>query len=586
MRCFHRASGRIFSREVLFVAGFLGAAAAWGTAPQLVAISPAGAQRGTEVEMTFKGERLQDAEEMICYEPGIQVLALASVTNQSVKARVKVAPDCSLGEHHLRLRTATGISELRTFFVGPYPVVDETEPNNDRTKPQKIALNSTIAGAIKSEDVDCFAVELKQGERFSAEVLGIRLGRANFDPRLTVFDQHDSIVADAEDTWLGMQDPFLSFNAPSNGTYIVQVRDVTYGGSDASQYLLHIGNFPRPECVYPLGGKMGEKVAFAFRSDAAGWFTNQIQLPASPEEKFGVYAEMDGLSAPSPNWIRVSPFANVMGNGTNRSREHAAITDIPPPLALNGIIAEKGQEDWFRFPATKGQTLEAKVYSRKLRSPLDSTIEVFDAAGKSLASDDDGRGVDSSVKFTPAESTNYFIRIRDTFGKGGADFAYRIEVDTPKPQINVKIPEVARNDTQSRQYISVPRGNRFASLISVKRANLDSAVALKLEGLPQGVTMLAEMMPAKVDAMPLVIEAASDAPIGGKLPAILQPSARTATDRSLDILIRMSSWCRVRRTMRITTARRWTKSASWSRKRRRSVCALWNQRCRWSRGGQ
>src|SRR5205823_1150840 len=164
------------------------------------------------------------------------VRGLNSTTNQSVQAQVKITADCSLGEHHLRVRTASGISELRTFFVGPYPVIEETEPNNERSKAQKVALNSTIAGVLKSEDVDCYAVELKQGQRFSAEVMGIRLGRANLDPRLTVFDEHDSIITDADDTWLGMQDPFLSFNAPSNGTYIVQVRDVTYGGSDASQY--------------------------------------------------------------------------------------------------------------------------------------------------------------------------------------------------------------------------------------------------------------------------------------------------------------------------------------------------------------
>src|SRR5436309_15841094 len=42
------------------------------TAPQLASISPAGAQRGAELEVNFSGERLQDAEEIICYEPGIQ----------------------------------------------------------------------------------------------------------------------------------------------------------------------------------------------------------------------------------------------------------------------------------------------------------------------------------------------------------------------------------------------------------------------------------------------------------------------------------------------------------------------------------
>src|SRR5882672_3933494 len=143
------------------------------TAPHLASITPTGGQRGTELEVSFNGDRLQDAEEVICYEPGIEVLKLNLATNKVVKAQLRIAPGCSMGEHHLRLRAATGISELRTFFVGPYPVVAETEPNNEPGKAQKIALNTTVEGVITSEDVDCFAIEAKKGQRISVEVEGI-----------------------------------------------------------------------------------------------------------------------------------------------------------------------------------------------------------------------------------------------------------------------------------------------------------------------------------------------------------------------------------------------------------------------------
>ena len=85
------------------------------------------------------------------------------------------------------------------------------------------------------------------------------------------------------------------------------------------------------------------------------------------------------------------------------------------------------------------------------------------------------------------------------------------------PHLAVKIPEVARNDTQSRQFIAVPRGNRFATLISAKRANFGGELVFGAEGLPPGVTLQADRMAANIDAMPLVFEAAPDAPIGGRL---------------------------------------------------------------------
>src|SRR5207253_1550264 len=110
-------------------------------------------------------------------EPGIKVLKIDAAKTNSIKAQIQIAADCPFGEYHLRLRTAGGISELRTFQVGPFPVVNEIEPNNASTNAQKIALNTTVSGNIASEDIDYFTVTAKKGERISAEVEGIRLGR-------------------------------------------------------------------------------------------------------------------------------------------------------------------------------------------------------------------------------------------------------------------------------------------------------------------------------------------------------------------------------------------------------------------------
>jgi hypothetical protein len=467
--------------------------------------------------VSFQGDRLQDAEEIFWYERGIEAIKFNSTTNNLVKAQIKIALDCPLGEHHVRLRASSGWSELRTFVIGPYPVLAEVEPNNDPAKAQPVPLNTTLTGVITSEDVDCFAVQVKKGQRLSAEVEGMRLGRGVFDSRLTVLDGSGAVVAAADDTWLGMQDPFVSFLAPSDGTYVMQLRETTYGGDDRCQYRLHIGSFPRPTLVYPMGGQAGEMLELKLFSEATGSFTQRVTLPAAALDKFGVFADLDGLTAPTPNWIRVSTFPNVLQNSPNQDREHATVTDLEPPLALNGIVSRPGEADWFRFKAAKGTALEVSVFARRLRSPLDSVIEVFDAGGNSLASNDDSAGADSSLKFTPSEATNYFVRIADTLGQGGPEYGYRIEITPANPRLAIKIPEVARNDTQSRQAIAVPRGNRFATLISAKRENFAGELAFGIENLLAGVTLAAERMAANIDAMPLVFEAAADAPVAGRL---------------------------------------------------------------------
>ena len=95
----------------------------------------------------------------------------STTTHVKVDGR-RSPPDCRLGEHAFRVRTATGICELRTFWVGALPVVDEKEPNSDFDKPQPIALNVTVHGVVENEDVDYFVVECKKGQRLSVEVEG------------------------------------------------------------------------------------------------------------------------------------------------------------------------------------------------------------------------------------------------------------------------------------------------------------------------------------------------------------------------------------------------------------------------------
>src|SRR5690349_9510174 len=115
--------------------------ATFGASPSLGGISPRGGQRGTEVDVVFSGDRLSDAQEVLLYQPGLTVSKLEVAGNNQVKVKLKIAPDARLGEYSMRLRTLTGISDLRTFYVGALPVVEEKEPNSEFMAPQKVPLN-------------------------------------------------------------------------------------------------------------------------------------------------------------------------------------------------------------------------------------------------------------------------------------------------------------------------------------------------------------------------------------------------------------------------------------------------------------
>ena len=506
----------IFSSFLAWVCVVSETAPVFATAPKLTGTTPAGGQRGTELEVKLNGSRLHDAQELVFYSPGFEVLSLDASKTNSLTARLKIATDCQLGEHYLRVRTATGISDVRTFYVGAYTNIAEIEPNSEVAKAQKILVPCTINGNAGQEDIDYYAVNLEKGQRLSVEVEGMRLGRAMFDPYLAVRDESGKLLAAADDTALLQQDPTTSLVAPETGKYVIEVRETSYSGTADSPYRLHVGAFPRPLAAYPAGGQTGETLRVKFVGALNSTFEQEVRLPESSIEKYPVFARQETEIAPSPNWLRVSPFANVLEGENNRSRDEATPT-TSLPISFNGIIATNKEVDWFRFPGKKGEALEVNVFARRLRSPLDSVIEIRDHQGKVLAQNDDAAGPDSALKFTPPQDGDYSISITDQLGRGERDYVYRIEVLPSLRSLSLTIPQVARNDSQTRQYVAVPRGNRFAALIAAKRGNVSGPLRIDLPGLPQGVKMSAEAMSSKQDAMPVVFEAAPDAALGGRL---------------------------------------------------------------------
>ena len=486
-------------------------ASVWASSPRLGGVSPRGVQRGTEHLITFSGSNLQDAQEVLFYDKGFEVTKLEA-EGGSVKATVKVVDDCRLGEHLTQIRTASGLSDFRTFWVEALPPIAEKEPNSDFSMPQPIDLNGVVVGDIGGEDVDYYLVEAKQGQRISAEVVAMRLSGALFDAYVAILDKKRFELSASDDTALALQDPFASIVAPEDGQYIIEVRESAYGGG--SRYRMHVGTFPRPTAVFPAGGKIGESTEVRFLGLPSGELVQNIALPDQVVSEFGVVAQDDGGLAPTPNAFRLFEHGNSFEQEPND--EIAEATSVELPLAINGIIEKKGDVDCFKFSAKKGQTYEVECYARRVRSALDSVMNLYRADGNELDGKDDSRGPDSYFRWTVPEDGEYVVRVTDHLGNGGPDYVYRIEFQSVRPRLTLGIPRVERYG-QYRQQIYVARGNRFGSLITAGRNDFSGDLILEEKDIPEGIQIHAEPMPGNMNVMPVVFEAAVDAPLSGSL---------------------------------------------------------------------
>jgi hypothetical protein len=482
--------------------------------PQLSYILPPGVERGHEHVLTFTGARLADVEEVLFYHSGVTVKKIEAVDPQNVKVTVEVAPDCRLGEHLVQLRTRSGISDYRSFFVGALPPVEEKEPNSSFEEPQPIEGDVSVAGVLQNEDADYYRIKAAKGQRLSVEVEGIRLGQAFYDPFLAILDKDRFELASVDDTVLARQDCFLTVVVPEDGEYTILIRETSYRGADNCRYRLHVGNFPRPTVAYPAGGKRGEKLKVQFLGDAAGPIEREIEVPTDANALPQLDVQDEHGVTPSAVPFRLFSEGNVMEAEPNDAFESATAAELP--LALNGRIEKPGDVDIFKFAAKQGQVWEIECHARRIGSPVDPVINIYNADKGHLAGNDDARGQDAYFRWQSPADGDYYLRINDHLGQGGDTYVYRVELAPVTPSLKLGIPRVDRY-SQTRQTIVVPRGNRYGTLILGTRADFGGPLELKPDGLPAGISMTARPMHPSMNLMPVVFEAAEDAPVDGDL---------------------------------------------------------------------
>ncbi|MGI9471817.1 MAG: PPC domain-containing protein [Rubripirellula sp.] len=484
--------------------------------PEIVSSTPRGMQRGTTQKVVITGTRLKDGRQLLIDREGITVKSLKPLDDKKVEVEFEVSADTQPGLYPIRLVTETGLSNVMMFSVGTMPNVDEKEPNSEFATPQVLENNVTVEGVVAREDEDYYAVELKEGERLTAELEGVRIkkGRSNpfFDPYIAILNSERFELATSDDAPLLQQDCLCSIQAPADGTYIIVVRDSSFGGNN-DRYRLHVGSFPRPIAVVPAGGAPGEIVDMTFVSISGDAWIEKVQMPSEATEAFPLVVSNERGVSPSPNYVRVQPMPNVIEREPNNSFKESTPGQLPG--AFCGIIAEQGDNDFFSFEAKKGQTANIKLFARKvLRSELDGVINVYNAKGGRVGGNDDSGGPDSFLEYKIPADGQYHVGISDHLRGGGPGYAYRLEVKLAEPELTLTLPDRRRYEATQ---INVPQGNHAAVMINATRRRVGGAVDITGLNLPEGVTVTPIQMPANRTTVPLLLTATADAKLDGRL---------------------------------------------------------------------
>lgn len=451
------------------------------------------------------------------------------VLSETVTLEVSVAPGAERSSRQLRLLTPLGLSNPLVFRIGDLPEFREKDRKSGPADAEsQVTLPATINGRLipgdvertrfplrqlqqyAPGDVDRYRFQARKGQHLvaavSARSLMPYLADAVpgwFQATIALFDAEGHELR-FDDDYRFHPDPVLHYEVPRDGDYVLEIKDALYRGREDFVYRIDVGELPFVTAVFPPGGLAGSST----KVQLDGW-----NLPAASEtidarrEKSARVIELPARER-QPVSNRV-PFAlGTLAERTEREPNNAVkdAQQVTLPVVLNGRVQEPGDVDVFAFKAKAGDQVVAEVTARRIESPLDSFLELTDAAGRRLAFNDDHddkaaglitHHADSLLAARLPAAGSYFLRIGDRQRKGGPEYAYRVRISPPRPDFELRI---APSEINGPASASVP-----IAVTAIRRDGFAGDIALSLKDSPGGFVLHGGTIPAGSDQIRLTL---------------------------------------------------------------------------------
>ncbi len=494
------------------LAVLLGTGLATGqTGPQLLTVYPPGAKHSRSVEVTFSGSGFDGEEILLFSTKGFQseLLSTAAPTpdpkvkqpgmkaaapTASVKFKVTPSRDVPSGLHDVRVVSKSGLSNPRTFVVGDYTEVNETEPNNDVGQAQKVELGTTVNGVISTPtDVDYVLFHARAGESIAAYCL-----TTSIDSRLSA----DLIVSSVDGKILAANrgyrngDAVVHFKAPTDGDYLVRVAQFAYttGGPDHF-YRLTLTADPWVDAVFP-------PLKTADDAEANTLVSRRSIAPSSAmlDARDSSEAGIDG------HLVLRSISDVVLDNDKNGTAETPQ--PVKAPCDIAGKISRKNDRHWYSFQARKGEVWSLEVFADRLGSPIAPYFMLTDDKGKLIARiEDSGESLSPNQFYTKSDDPARYRFVVP------ADGTYKVMVSSveagiqfgPRDQYVLRIAPERPDFRLAIMPLSTHLPD--AGTLHRRGAALFAVFAFRFDGFNEEITLSATDLPDGVTCPPQVLSA-------------------------------------------------------------------------------
>jgi len=479
-----------------------------------------------EAELTEKNLRLMAEYDRRRNDPKQQ---LNNQIGENVRVKITIAETAEPGIRHLRLQSPSGLSNPMRFVVGQLPEVSEAEPPRefdlehyrggaDAMKRQTVitppvTLPVTLNGRIMPGEVDEFTFKAKKDQQ-----VVLAMHARSLIPYLAdaVPGWFQSIVSlhNAEgfevaysDGYRFDPDPVLFYKIPADGDYRIRVHDSVYRGRDDFVYRISLGELPFLTGISPLGATAGEKTDITFQGGNLGKdFKQAYEAPKEPGIVL-LHANPSGLRSNSIPF-QIDTFPQDKEREPNAS--FGSAQELKPPVIVNGVIETRGDADFYRVKGRGNHEMIFEVFARRLGSPMDSSLAVFDSDGHQIAFNDDHEDLaagltthhaDSFISVKLPSDGQAFVRVTDTQGQSGLTNAYRLKVHVAEPAFTLRVTPSSLN--------AKPGGSAKLTVHALRSGGFSGPITLRLKNAPSGYEIKNAVVPADKDVADIVISVPS-----------------------------------------------------------------------------
>lgn len=444
---------------------------------------------------------------------------------ETVTLEITIPKHAPPGEHELRVRGTSGVSNPVVFMVGQLteftePLITPTTPPAEagrqtgagpvKIKPaREIAIPAVANGQILPGEIDRLRFAAKKGQKLTMAVYGRALipyladaVPGWFQPTLALFDAKGRELSYADD-YRFSPDPVLLYEIPADGDYTLEIKDSIFRGREDFVYRIAIGELPFVTSIFPLGAGPGQQASFHLE----GWNLSSQKLAVDTTGKgIGVYLLAVRNNAQLSNQVKFAVDGDAEAAEAEPNNAPDAAQSITAPLVVNGRIEKSGDTDFFRFNGKAGESVVAEVFARRLNSPLDSVLELMDAAGKRVAINDDHEDkrsardthhADSRISVTLPADGVYLLKLSDGQRAGGPEYGYRLRVGPPRPDFELRVTPSTIN---ARGGTHVP-----VTMYALRRDGFDGEILLGLKDAPRGFVLSGGRIPPGQDKVMLTL---------------------------------------------------------------------------------